>query len=67
MALLALPLAVLGAVAVSAQPDPSTMKEIAPGVFLPILNLVHALMLHACPMHCQLEHDQNPFKSPTAT
>ena len=38
MALLALSLAALGAAV--AQPDPSTMKEIAPGVFLPILNLV---------------------------
>lgn len=40
MALLVLSLAVLGSGA--AIPDPSTMKEIAPGVFLPILNLVRA-------------------------
>jgi hypothetical protein len=57
MAVLGLSLAALGAVAVSAQPDPSTMKEIAPGVFLPILNLVRA----------PLEHGTRPQRLPIAT
>ena len=33
------------ATATAAAPDPSRMKEIAPGVFLPILNLVRAEIL----------------------
>ena len=40
MALFALSLAAMGATTLGKLPDPSTMKEIAPGVFLPILNLV---------------------------